>query len=273
MRNIWITAWYTIREALARKVFLFFLGLSALAIIITAVVVSILTDSSLIGGITAQDNTLLMEEIASSIQLIIITPLASLCILLAIFSSASFVPNMLEKGNIDLLLSKPISRSQLLLGKFSGGLLVVFINLAFLIIGIWFVIALRFTSFNFSFLSIILPITFTFGVLYSLMLLFGVITQGSMLGMMSAYFIYLILSPLLYTGKTQFDAFITNEFLKSVIDFFYYIIPKSWELMGEITMNLALGKGIADWQPVLTSFAFMIAALGYAVFIFNKKDF
>jgi hypothetical protein len=43
--------------------------------------------------------------------------------------------------------------------------------------------------------------------------------------------------------------------------------------MGEITMNLALGKGVADWQPVLTSFAFMIAALGYAVFIFNKKDF
>jgi len=273
MNNIWITTWYTIREALARKVFLFFLGLSALAIIITAVVVNVLSDSALMSGITAQDNNLILEEIATSIQLIIITPLASLCILLAIFSSASFVPNMLEKGNIDLLLSKPISRSQLLLGKFLGGLLVVLINVGFLIIGVWLVIAVRFSTFNFTFLSIILSVTFTFAVLYSLIVLFGVVTQGSILGMMAAYFIFLILSPLLYAGRTQFDAFITSDFLKSVIDFFYYIIPKTSELMGEITMNLALGKGIIDWQPVLTSLAFMFAAVGYAVFIFNKKDF
>ncbi|HSP87273.1 MAG TPA: ABC transporter permease subunit [Ignavibacteriaceae bacterium] len=273
MNNIWITTWYTVREALARKVFLFFLGLSALAIIITAVMVNVLSDSSLISGVAAQNNKLILEEIASSIQLIIIAPLASLCILLSIFSSASFVPHMLEKGNIDLLLSKPISRTQLLLGKYFGGLLVVLINVGFLIIGVWFVIALRFSTFNFTFLNVILSITFTFGVLYSLIVLFGIVTQGSILGMMSAYFIFLILSPLLYAGKNQFSELIKNDFLKSVIDFFYYTIPKTSELMGEITVNIALGKGINDWQPVLTSFAFLIAALSYAVFIFRKKDF
>ncbi|MDO8548737.1 MAG: ABC transporter permease subunit [Ignavibacteria bacterium] len=272
MNNIWITTWYTLREALARKVFLFFLGLSALAIIITAVVVNVLSDSALMSGVTIQDSFIL-EEIATSIQLIIITPLASLCILLAIFSSASFVPNMLEKGNIDLLLSKPISRSQLLFGKFLGGLLVVLINVGFLIIGVWLVIAVRFSSYNFTFLSIILSVTFTFAVLYSLIVLFGVVTQSSILGMMIAYFIFLILSPLLYAGKVQFGTFITSDFLKSVIDFFYYIIPKTSELMGGITMNLALGKGIIDWQPILTSLAFMFAVVGYAIFIFNKKDF
>lgn len=273
MYNIWITTWYTVREALARKVFLFFLGLSAFTIIITAVVVNILSDASLINGIAARDNNLILEEIASSIQLIVITPLASLCILLAIFSSASFVPNMLEKGNIDLLLSKPISRTQLLLGKFSGGLLVVFINLAFLIVGVWLVIALRFGTFNFAFLSIILSVTFTFAVLYSLMVLSGVITQGSIFGMMAAYFIYLILSPALNAGVNQFGELITNSFLKTVIESFYYVIPKTWELMGDITLNLAMGKGISNWQPVLTSLAFLAAALGCAVFLFNKKDF
>jgi ABC-type transport system involved in multi-copper enzyme maturation permease subunit len=180
---------------------------------------------------------------------------------------------MLEKGNIDLLLSKPISRAQLLLGKFLGGLLVVFINVAFLIIGIWFVISIRFASFDFTFLSVILSVTFTFAVLYSLIVLLGVITQGSVLGMMSAYFIFLILSPLLYAGTTQFDEMIQTGFLKSIIEIFYYIIPKTSELMGEVTMNLALGNGITDSQPVLTSLAFMAAAMAYAVFIFNKKDF
>jgi ABC-type transport system involved in multi-copper enzyme maturation permease subunit len=271
MNNIWITTWYTVREALARKVFIFFLALSALAIIVSAVVVNVLSDSALQG--VQPENSLLMAEISTSIQLVIITPLASLCILLAVFSSASFVPNMLEKGNIDLLLSKPISRPQLLLGKFLGGLLVVFINVAFLIIGVWFVISIRFASFDFTFLSVILSVTFTFAVLYSLIVLLGVITQGSVLGMMSAYFIFLILSPLLYAGTTQFDEMIQTGFLKSVIEIFYYIIPKTSELMGEVTMNLALGNGITDSQPVLTSLAFMGAAMAYAVFIFNKKDF
>jgi ABC-2 type transport system permease protein len=273
MNNIWITTWYTLREALARKVFLFFLGLSAFAIIISAVVVNVLSDAALQNSITVQNKELLLDQIANSIQLMIITPLITLGILLSIFSSASFVPHMLEKGNIDLLLSKPISRLQLLLGKYFGGLLVVFINIAFLVIGIWLVISIRFSIFNFAFLSIILSVTFTFAVLYSLVVLFGVITQSSVLGMMSAYFIFLILSPLLYVGRSQFGNIITSDFLKSVIDFLYYIVPKTSELIGELTVNLAVGQGIVDWQPVLTSLAFTVAAIGYAIFIFGKKDF
>ena len=152
-------------------------------------------------------------------------------------------------------------------------LLVVFINVAFLVIGIWLVISLRFSIFNFAFLNIILSVTFTFAVLYSLIVLFGVITQGSILGMMSAYFIFLILSPLLYAGRTKFSAVITSDFLKSVIDFFYYIVPKTSELIGNITVNLAVGEGIVDWQPVLTSLGFTVVVMWYAIFIFRKKDF
>ena len=273
MNNIWITTWYTVREALARKVFLFFLGLSALAIIISAIVVNIISDSTLMGGVDFKQGGIVVNEIATSIELIIITPLTSLCVLLAIFSTASFVPVMLEKGNIDLLLSKPISRTQLLIGKFCGGLLVVLINVAFLVIGVWAVVSLRFSYFDFTFLSIILSVTFAFAVLYSLIVLFGVITQGSVLGMMLAYFIFLILSPLLYMGKEQFSVIIKSDFINSLIDVFYYIIPKTSELMGETTINLAIGKGIVDTQPILTSLAFMFFALGYSIYLFNKKDF
>ena len=107
MNNIWITTWYTVREALARKVFLFFIGLSALAIIITAIVVNVLSDAALQSSITAHNKDHVLGQIVTSIQLMITTPLVYLGVLLAIFSSASFIPHMLEKGNIDLLLSKP----------------------------------------------------------------------------------------------------------------------------------------------------------------------
>jgi ABC-2 type transport system permease protein len=273
MNNILITTLYTLREALARKVFLFFLGLSALVILLTAVIVNVIGDAAIINSFNSEEKAVVIKEIATSLQLMIITPLTSLCILLAIFSSASFVPVMLEKGNIDLLLSKPVSRTQLLTGKYFGGLLVVLINVAFLIIGVWLVISLRFSYFDFSFLSIIISITFTFAVLYSLIVLFGVITQSSVLGMMTAYFIFLILSPLLYVGKTQFKNFLGSDLLKSLIDFFYYIIPKTSELMGPVTINLASGKGVVDYQPILTSLAFLVLVFGYGIFLFNKKDF
>lgn len=273
MNNIWITAYYTLREALARKVFIFFLGLSALVILLSAIIINIIGDAAVMSGYDLAKEKVIVKEIATSIQLMIITPLTSFCILLSIFSSASFVPIMLEKGNIDLLLSKPVSRIQLLLGKYFGGLVVVFINVAFLIIGVWFVISLRFSYFDFTFLSIIFPITFTFAVLYSLIVLFGIITQSSVLGMMIAYFIFLILSPLSYLSKTQFKEHIGSEFLRSLIDAVYYIVPKTSELMGTITVNLASGKGIVDYQPLLTSFAFLIIILSYSTFLFNKKDF
>jgi len=273
MNNIWITTWYTIREALARKVFLFFLGLSALAIIVSAVVINVLSDTSIISGLNQKASDMILEAIAAQLQIMIVAPLTSLCILLSIFSSSSFIPVMLEKGNIDLLLSKPISRTQLLTGKFLGVLLVVMINISFLVLGVLFVISLRFSFFDFTFLSIIFTVTFTFAVLYSLIVLFGVITQGSVLGMMSAYFIFLVFSPVLYFGKVEFEKIIKTGFLKSVIEILYYIVPKTFELMGNVTMNLALGEGNLDYQPILTSLAFMFASFGYAIFIFNKKDF
>jgi hypothetical protein len=61
--------------------------------------------------------------------------------------------------------------------------------------------------------------------------------------------------------------------VRGIIKVIYYIIPKTSELMGQLTLNLASGKGITDFQPVLTSFLFLILIMGISNFIFVKKDF
>jgi ABC-2 type transport system permease protein len=273
MRNTLIMTLFTLREALARKVFLFFLGISALVIIGMVIIFSIVDTTSLIEGINPTGNKVVLSEIILILELAIVGQLAALCLLLAIFSSSSFVPVMLEKGNIDLLLSKPVSRSQMLLGKYFGGLLVVLLNIAFLIIGVWVVISIKFSYWDFSFLSVILVVTFTFAVLYSVIVLFGVITQGSVLGMITAYFIFLILSPILLLGKERWLVLIESDLVKTIVEGLYYIIPKTSELMGKIMIDLTSGKGITDYQPVLTSLVFLILVLGYSLFLFNRKDF
>jgi ABC-type transport system involved in multi-copper enzyme maturation permease subunit len=273
INNIWLITLFTLREAMARKVFLFFAAISALALLGLTLAFSVIGIDTFVDIANQSRSEGVFSEIVTSIQLMIINPLTGLCLLLAIFSSASFVPNMMEKGNIDLLLSKPISRDQLLLGKYFGGIFVVFINILFLVIGTWLIVSLKFSYWNFSFLYVSVTVTFTFAVLYSLIVLFGVLTRGSILGMMLAYFIFIILSPLLFAYWKEFRNVVESDVLKTFLDGLYYIVPKTSEITGLITMNLAAGKGVTEYQPILTSLIFSILAIGFSIYLFRKKDF
>ena len=57
-------------------------------------------------------------------------------VFIALLVTASIVPQMLDSGAIDLLLSKPVSRPLLLLSKFFGGCAFIFLNATFLIAGL-----------------------------------------------------------------------------------------------------------------------------------------
>jgi len=273
MKNIMTVTWYTLKEAMARKVFIFYSIISILVIVFTAVILGVTNLDSIVNGFAGKNAAPMLAEIVSKLEIAIITPLASLGLLLAIFASSSFIPIMLEKGNIDLLLSKPVSRTQLLWGKYFGGSLVVFINIALLIIGVWLSISIKFSIWSYTFLWSILIITFTFAVLYALIVLFGVLTKGSMFGMMFAYLIFLILSPLLKFLHADVQALITNSFWKGVIDTLYYIIPKTSELMSNTILTLARGGGIENYQPIWTSFVFLAGMMALSNYIFIKKDF
>ena len=273
MRNIWIMAVSTLREAMSKKVFVFFMGISAVVLIIQLIIFSLVSTDQLIKAVNPMGLKIPMLQVVSSFEMMVVSPLAILGLLLAIFSSSSFIPTMLEKGNIDLLLSKPVSRTELILGKYLGGLLVVFINVFFLVFGVWLIISVKFGYWDPTFLSISLVITFTFAVLYSMIVLFGIITQGSVFGMMMAYFTFLILSPLLFTAKDKFLVAIDNGLLKNIIKVCYYIVPKTSELMGSLLINITAGKEIESFQPVITSLVFLILMLLFSIIIFRKKDF
>lgn len=273
MKNILILTWFTLREALARKVFMFFIGISLLVIVGMTVVFSFIDTNLIVTGMAKSDSGQMLSSAVATLEYMIISPLSGLCILLAIFSSASFIPIMLEKGNIDLLLSKPVSRNQLIWGKYFGGVLVVFLNIAFLILGVWLIISIKFSHWDFSFLYLILIISFAFAVLYSIIVLFGILTRSSMLGMMLAYFVFLILSPLLAFANDRLIELISSKVLKDIVVGLYYFIPKTSELMGKISVALASGKAIESFQPITTSFLFLVLMMGISIWTFQKKDF
>lgn len=271
MKNIWTVTLYTLREAFARKVFIAFFVVVMVALTGFALSAYFIDINNMTKGYPGSNESEALKQVVSQIQLMIISPVYGLGLLLAIFSSSSFIPVMLEKGNIDLLLSKPISRSQLLLGKYFGGILVVFLNISVLVIGIWIIILLKFSVVGFSLLFTIFTITFSFAVLYSIIIFFGILSGNSVPGMMLSYLLFIIISPLLASRNVWFQL-IQSDAAKKVISFFYYILPKTSEI-NNMTNTLVMNQKIINYQPLYSSFIFLILMIALSIYIFEKKDY
>ncbi|MFH1196047.1 MAG: ABC transporter permease subunit [bacterium] len=273
MKNIYNLTLLTLREALSRKIFITFFIISSVVLVGFGLVFAFVKiappEITVDGQKIVQMNA--DQIIAQGIKHFINGLLFVGGIFLSIFSVSNFVPRMLDKGTIDLFLSKPLSRQQLIWGKFFGGILVVLLNITYLIFGIWFLMGLKFAIWGFNYLMIIPVITFTFAVLYAMIVLLGIVMRSSILAMMLAYLIFFVLSPLL-SARESFYAFINSKFWETVIDGVYYIIPKTAELSKNME-ELTIGAGIHDYQPIISSALFMFLNLFLAIIIFNKKDY
>ncbi len=96
-----------------------------------------------------------------------------------ILVTASIIPNTFDAGSINLLLSKPISRSLLYLSKFAGGCSFVLINATYLIVGLWLIVAWRFGIWNTRLLLCIPVFLFLFVLYYSVSGLAGLIWRNT----------------------------------------------------------------------------------------------
>jgi ABC-2 type transport system permease protein len=273
MENILTISNFTIREALSRKIIVTFFAISTFVILVFTLLFSLVSFEDLSGMVNVNGNDPLdiAADIVKGLKLFVVAPLFGGGLFLSIFSASSFIPNMLEKGAVDLIISKPVSRAQIILGKFLGGMLIVLINIAYLILSLWLLIGIKFGIWEISFLYSIFTITFTFGSLYSLIILVGILTQSSVLAMMLSYIIFFVLSPVL-TVRDTITVFLDSQFMETLMDVLYYIIPKTSEL-GSLTTEIALGYGISEYQPILTTFAFLVLVLYISIIIFSKKDY
>jgi ABC-type transport system involved in multi-copper enzyme maturation permease subunit len=119
-----------------------------------------------------------VDQFVGWTQLGIAFALYPLGILLSVFATASLVPRMLEKGTIDLLLSKPVSRPVLFASRYLGALLVAAANLLYLVLGIGIILGLKTGFWNFGFLLSGLMMSIYFGCLLGFLTLTGVLMRS-----------------------------------------------------------------------------------------------
>lgn len=107
------------------------------------------------------------------VPLIIDWLLGFILIFLGILVTAAMIPDMLQPGSLHLLLSKPVSRSMLLISKFIGGCAFVFLCVIQLVVGLYLVAGLRLDIWNARLLWCIPVSVFLFSVFYSVSVLAG----------------------------------------------------------------------------------------------------
>jgi hypothetical protein len=104
---------------------------------------------------------------------------AMFAVQIGIVITAGFIPNMLAKGSLDLLASKPIGRTTLMVYKYVGGLMFMAILTATTVLGVWVVIGLRTGLWSANFLVIIPLLMFYFAVLYAVSTFIAVLTRNT----------------------------------------------------------------------------------------------
>jgi ABC-type transport system involved in multi-copper enzyme maturation permease subunit len=218
----------------------------------------------------------------------------ALALLIGLIITAFFIPNMLRKGSIDLLVSKPIGRTQLLLYKYIGGLTFVFLVTTFCVGGIWLVIALRSGFWGMQFLAVIPLLTFTFAIVYAVSTLMAVLTRSPIAAMIVSIgfmmFLYIVGQV-----KTIFDGIRTEgrgdrmpDWAFTLVDTLNNVMPRYKDLDKLTSKLIADGSltpsefrmfGLASIQiPSWTatfgvSLAFIALMLALASWRFNKRDY
>jgi ABC-type transport system involved in multi-copper enzyme maturation permease subunit len=266
----------TWREALARYTLLGFLLVSTLFLLTLTFALNLdIVDGSLAAG-TLFGKALEFHHGNRPIDTVVVTwpvrvrRMLYVLSVLAVFATGSQVPNLQRRGTVDLYVTRPITRTHLLLGRFLGATTLVIVNLVFLCGGVFLVISLKTKVWNPRFLVAMGLILVVFLSFLGFMYLVGVLSSSTPLSIMLPYALYMVSMPL--AAHDRIAAAMDSRFWANVVHGLYWVLPKTAEVGRDLTAYV-LGRTTPTLMPLVTTAAFGAVCLAAAVAIFNRKSF
>jgi len=267
-RGPYYIALYTYREGIRRKLLIGFLILSLLVIFGSSFISSFLDPSSE----TDIDLKLIKDICVAAISIF--------GVLIAVYISASVVPNEIENKVIYTVLSKPVGRMQYLLGKFMGAQLIIIVNL--LLMGGLFFLALYLRQGIMPTLLLwsILLTYFEFLIVSSFTFAISCASSTALVPIMGGLFIYITGNLTEYLKDVENRAGQTAQFLDVMIgkiaSTLYMVLPN--------LQNFSLKTQIVNGQPndppvdviihslLLYGFLYGLAGFLCAYVVFWRKE-
>ena len=256
----------TFRESLAKKTFIAFFGISTLTCLLFIfalnldIVDGMQSSVSLFGAEIPA--TFDLREIIINIQSAVAALLFTGGIFMSLFATSSLIPTLLQPGFIDLFISKPVSRLEILTGRFIGATLIVACNILYLMIFSAIILLFKTGIWNWSYIVAGFIIVITFMILYTLMTFLSLLTKSGPFSLMLTYFI-VFMSPLLIP-RDQIYALLSSKVYAYILDGLYYFLPKTTEL-GNLTRLIVGGQEITSWMPLWSSLLFALFILSLSL--------
>lgn len=273
------------REAAARWTLIAYFVLSSLFILVFAAAVNLdVVDGALAGAklfgneVELEAGMFQMEDLVTGFETGFSAVIYLIGIFLAIFATAHLVPRLQDKGTVDLYLSRPVGRMQILLSRYAAGLLLAAANVIYLIGAIWLIVIWKTHVVHLRFLLSGVIIMFSIAVLLAFAFAVGVVTSSTAVSIMATYAIF-FLSLVLATHE-RIGAALATQWKADLIHGMYWVFPKLFELQQATIVAVSGGDHIpermADAVTVATfwtSGLFGLGCLALACWLFQRKEF
>ena len=303
----------TYRQILSNRVFRILAALSALMVFASFAVQFLPDRVRILWGVWEQTYSPLpiqpdwVRMVIWGIQEVLVVGLAGVTgMFLSVAATASFTPEAMRPGTLHLYLSRPISRTMLLLSHYFGGLLFVLLLALFLLGGT--TLGFRTSSGVIlpGYLLCALPIVYLFAVLFAFSTLIGVITRSTPASLVATLILWTFSTAMrpIHEGIAKGESFLFDvlrtlewpEWPVKALGGLYWILPKTSEVLNFQARLFYWGwpeamaaeqsggpmrhhmESSADWTAVDmtlsigTSLAFAASCLALAVWRLHRRD-
>lgn len=261
--------WYSLKEGFSRRVVLVLFGLALLIAIGFNLVVH--TSSDGLVGLGSQP----LAPASQAVPLVVAGQVAAtgtLLLLLAIFAAAPLLTGTLEKGWLELTLTKAQPRWKFFMGRFLGGVTLYSLTFAFatfpLALRLWWTTHIE----TWQIAVALLIQTLSFAALLSVAAFATLPQKGVALPIMGSVAILLLSSPLAERREIYYRM-LPSHFVRGLVDWAYAILPKCFELEHLCGSFVQKGDLASWWWMLWSTVAFTVAMLGMTLGLLRRKSF
>ena len=285
MKGLWL-ALLTVREAILKGTLIVYFVVGNLIILFFAIAIhSSYEDGVLMISIFGEKFAPRMFQgfnVLDFLLLQLFQSSTSAIMLFGVFATAGLIPSMLEKGSVELYLSKPLSRTNLLLSRSLGACGGIAANMLYFAVGIWLLFGIKVGIWHSGFLLASLAAIIIFLFYYSIVAFVAIVSRSTGFSIMFAFLFSFFSGALQLREQTLFrwwDNVVFHRFL----DALYYGTPQLNSMIQSASMLISAHSFGVSADPTTAAafsvmpfvYSFFSASLiyGFAAWFFSRQDY
>lgn len=156
----------------------------------------------------------------------------SIGVLLALVFTAGFVPTFLDPAGAMVILTKPVPRWALLLGKYLGVLVLVLLHTTVFVVGTWLALGVKTGVWDGLYLLCIPFLLLHFAIFFSFSVLLGVVTRSTVASVFGSILFWLMCWGMNYGRNVMLTAGSPGASggLSTTVEVGYWVLPKPADL-------------------------------------------